>query len=239
MAALNVFLSFISDVDSMTGIFDYFICDRGFIDLITTGKVGDLIDQHTNTWKIDLIRSLYPFPQASTILQIPISKTGSVQDKILWKYSKNGDYQVKKAYEFLVKDHSTLARKAQTQERVWNLIWRVKVLLKINNFMWKLMHDSLPTLLSLKNRGISTPSTCTLCNEDDESTTHLFLLCPFTRACWHGSTLAIHYSDFSNIFVQHWLTLLLFKYKVRGIDSIVSCRPSSQLYGPFGTIETG
>ena len=222
----------------MTGIFDYFICDRGFIDLITTGKVGDLIDQHTNTWKIDLIRSLYPFPQASTILQIPISKTGSVQDKILWKYSKNGDYQVKKAYEFLVKDHSTFARKAQTQERVWNLIWRVKVLLKINNFMWKLMHDSLLTLLSLKNRGISTPSTCTLCNEDDESTTHLFLLCPFTRACWHGSTLAIHYSDFSNIFVQHWLTLLLSRYKARGTDSIVSCRPSSQLYGPFGTIET-
>ena len=55
---------------------------------LTTGKVGDLIDQHTNTWKTDRIRSLYPFPQASTILQIPISKTGSVQDKILWKYSK-------------------------------------------------------------------------------------------------------------------------------------------------------
>ena len=134
---------------------------------------------------------------------------------------KNGDYQVKKAYEFLVMDHLTLAKQAQTQEGVWNLIWRVKVPLKINNFTWKLMHDSLPTLLSLKNRGISTSSTCPLCNEEDESTTHLFLLCPFTRACWHGSTLAIHSLDFINIFVQHWLTLLLSKYKVRGIDSIV------------------
>ena len=137
-----------------------------------------------------------------------------------------------------MKDHSTLARQAQTQEGVWNLIWRDKVPLKINNFMWKLMHDSLPTLLSLKNKGISASSTCPLCNKEDESTTHLFLVYPFTRACWHSSTLAIHSLDFSNIFVQHWLTLLLFKYKVRGIDSIVSCRPSSRLYGPFGTIET-
>ena len=136
-------------------------------------------------------------------------------------------------------DHSTFAKQAQTQAGVWNLIWRVKVPQKINNFTWKLMHDSLPTLLSLKNRGISTSSTCPLCNEEDESTTHLFLLCPFTRACWHDSTLAIHSSYFSNIFVQHWLTLLLSKYKVRGTNSIVSCRPSSRLYGPFGTIEIG
>lgn len=144
-----------------------------------------------------------------------------------WKYSKNGDYQVKKAFEFLVKDYSTLARQAQTQDGVWNLIWRVKVPLKINNFMWKLIHDCLPTLLILKNRGISTFNTCPLCNEEDESTTHLFLLCSFSRAYWPGSTLAIHSSDFINIFVQHQLTLFLSKYKVRRTDSIVSSWPSS------------
>ena len=42
-----------------------------------------------------------------------------------------------------------------------------------------------------------------------ETATHLFLLCPFARGCWHGSTLAIHFSDYNTIFVQQWLTQLL------------------------------
>ena len=35
MAALNV-LTFVSDVDSLMGIFDYLVCDKGFINLIKT-----------------------------------------------------------------------------------------------------------------------------------------------------------------------------------------------------------
>ena len=33
--ALNVFLTFVSDVDSLTRIFDYLICDNGFVGLIS------------------------------------------------------------------------------------------------------------------------------------------------------------------------------------------------------------
>ena len=79
--------------------------------------------------------------------------------------------------------------------------------------MGKLMHDRLPTLLSLNNRGITTQSLCPFYNAEDESTTHLFLLCPFTRACWHGSALAIHSSVFNNTTVQQWLASLLNRHK--------------------------
>ena len=65
------------------------------------GTMGDLIDHDNRTWKADLVRSLYPFHQASTILQIPISKTNSVQDILYWKFSNNGEYQVYKAYDIL------------------------------------------------------------------------------------------------------------------------------------------
>ena len=53
-----------------------------------------------------------------------------------------------------------------------------------------------------------------------ETATHLFLLCPFARGCWHGSTLAIHFSDYNTIFVQQWLTQLLSRYKHRDPDSM-------------------
>ena len=38
------------------------------------------------------------------------------------------------------------------------------------------MHDNLPTLLTLKNRGIPTNSTCPMFKEKEQSTSHLFLL---------------------------------------------------------------
>ena len=48
-----------------------------------------------------------------------------------------------------------------------------------------------------------------MCNCEEESASHLFLLCPFARACWHGSSLAVHTTDFSDISVQQWLINLI------------------------------
>ena len=36
MAALNVFFTFVNDVDSLTRIFDYLVCEKGFVGLFRT-----------------------------------------------------------------------------------------------------------------------------------------------------------------------------------------------------------
>ena len=130
-------------------------------------------------------------------------------DKLLWRFSKNGDYQVKKAYELLTRDASIHSRYLQANMGWWRTFWKIKVPLKISTFIWKLLHNCLPTLLNLHTRGISSTKLCPLCNEEEESHTHLVLHFPFARACWHGSILAIHTSEFTNISVQHWLKQLL------------------------------
>ena len=137
-----------------------------------------------------------------------------MQDKLFWKFSNeaNGNYRVKRAYEITMQD-SHSSGNIHGNQNVWNLIWGVKVPLKINTFVWKLIQDKLPTLLNLNNRGIPTQTTCPLYNFDVESSTHLFLLCPFTRACWHGSTLVVHATDFRSLSVQQWLSTLLIKFK--------------------------
>ena len=78
-----------------------------------------------------------------------------------------------------------------------------------------LLHDILPTYFNLKRRGISVATTCPLCDEEEETTTHLFLLCPFTRACWHGSTLAICSLDYNNTSLQQWSSLILNKHNFK------------------------
>ena len=132
------------------------------------GTMADLIDQSTNTWKPNLVLALYPYPQWFEILKIPLSKTGSISDKLLWKYSSTGDFKVKIAYELLVEDSCTSSQNqfkpAHIQNGVWKQICKIKVPMRICNFVWRLMYDSLPTLLTLKNRDTSTQSNCPLCD---------------------------------------------------------------------------
>lgn len=80
-------------------------------------------------------------------------------------------------------------------QETWNLIWKVKFPLKIITFARKILHDSLPVKKILKNRGILVPNICPLCENEDESMSHLLFYCPFARAVWHGSHLVVHMFD--------------------------------------------
>lgn len=85
--------------------------------------------------------------------------------------------------------------------------------MKVYNFVWRLLHDSLPTKLTLKRRGIPIESSCPLCNEGDESISHLFLRYTFARPVWHGSALAIHTSNLNHTSTQEWIGISLLRYK--------------------------
>lgn len=111
---------------------------------LSNGSVADLIDSTTHTWKPGLVRLLYPYPTSSEILRLPISKTGSGLDQLAWKYSSSGEYQVKHAYNLISKDNVLHSLNQ------WHLIWKVQVLVRIANFVWRLCHDSLPTFLIWK-----------------------------------------------------------------------------------------
>lgn len=50
-----------------------------------SGIVADLIHQDTNTWNIDLVRAISPYPQCAA-MESPLPKTNSVCDKLLWKH---------------------------------------------------------------------------------------------------------------------------------------------------------
>lgn len=173
---------------------------------LTTGTVADLIDQNTRSWKPDLVKTLYPSPVCNEILSIPLSKTGVVSDQLMWKFSSSGDYNVHQAYQVLLQDAKQHLPESHLpfspSPDVWNTVWKVNVPLNICNCIWRLLHDSLPTFLTLKHRGIVNVGLCPLCDSDEESSTHLFLNCSFSRACWYGSQLAIQSSEIGSVSVQ-------------------------------------
>ena len=74
---------------------------------LVSSTIVDLIDHTTGAWKTDLVRFVYPEPQCSEILSIPLPKTRTVEDKLLWKHSSSGEFVVKKnAYNLLLKDEA-------------------------------------------------------------------------------------------------------------------------------------
>ena len=190
---------------------EWFRCKHYMLNIpfITDGSVTDLINQENHSWNADLVQTYYPFPICEEIMKIPLPKTNVGGDKLLWKHSKSGDFEVKTAYRLLLKDCLASSidshRVNLVESKIWALIWKIKLPQKIWTFIWILLHDCLPTLQLLKIRGISDDKLCPMCNYEEESASHLFLLCPFARACWHGSSLAVHTSNFSDIFVQQWL----------------------------------
>lgn len=146
---------------------------------------------------MDLIKTLYQIPIAEEILQTPISKIANMEDKLIWKFLNSSDYKVNKAYCLLQQANSPFFQGQGPNGihcSIWKMLWKLKLPLKVLNFIWKLLHDSIPVFEKLRSRGISVSNVCLICNEEGESVNHLFLQCPFTRAIWHGSILGIRTS---------------------------------------------
>ncbi|XP_050241346.1 uncharacterized protein LOC126690274 [Quercus robur] len=189
---------------------------------MSNGSVVDLIDQETKSWKVELIRKIYHPQVAKEILLLPISRLPNMDDKLIWKRSNSGDYKVKKAYQLLLKEQYPTStqnhRYFGIENEVWERIWKVKLPLKILNFIWKLLHGSLQDLEVLVNRGI-TVSSVFYAMRRRNLLIIFFLKCQFARAVWYGSNLKIRTSDSFNLSINQWV-----KFCVRQNDPRESTR---------------
>ena len=85
---------------------EWFRCKPNMLNIpfITDGSLVDLINQENHSWNAYLVRTYYSFPICEEIMKIPLPKTNAGGDKLLWKHSKSGDFEVKTAYRLLLKD---------------------------------------------------------------------------------------------------------------------------------------
>lgn len=157
---------------------------------------------------------LYERQDYEAILSLPIPKFHSTTtwDCLIWPHSITGNYQVKKAYELLHQMHNlnnNSQLSVQNRTTQWKTLWRIKLPFKILTFTWKILHSSIPVRAELSKRGIHCDPLCGLCHCENETLTHLFIHCHFSRAVWLG--IGINTSNLieQEINVNHWITQML------------------------------
>jgi hypothetical protein len=68
------------------------------------------------------------------------------------------------------------------ERKVWKKIWRLPVLPKVRNFIWKLVRNGLPTCESRCHRHIAKEAGCELCYHRCEDGFHAVMTCTHARA---------------------------------------------------------
>ena len=139
-------------------------------------KVSDLYGYHV--WNWDLISFNLPQSIKEKIKAIPIQMYGNGRDMVMWKCSKNGEFNTNSAYRLAIQGEENDAQFSGQ----W--VWKLDMLPKIINFIWLCLHGSILVREVLAGRGINCVKLCLICKEQDESILHLLRDCVFARDLW-------------------------------------------------------
>jgi hypothetical protein len=64
--------------------------------------------------------------------------------------------------------HSGSSRQ-KDENKVWKMLWNLKVPNAIKMFMWRVCHDILPTKKNLLRRGVVSDAFCSICECKEET----------------------------------------------------------------------
>ena len=105
------------------------------------------------------------------------------------------------------------------QEKKFNSLvakfcWHKHIALKISLFIWKLLHNGIPTDLAISNKGITITSKCHCCRiaPNSEFNTHLFINSEVGTAVWKFYANLLDINDHAQT-IPHMLTKWWIKSK--------------------------
>lgn len=73
----------------------------------------------------------------------------------------------------------------------WRWLWKTKLPVNVQFFMWQFCHDAIPTRSVLAARGINTVDTCPRCGVGPETISHCLFACPQVADVWKKSLVFI------------------------------------------------
>lgn len=98
-------------------------------------------------------------------------------------------------------------------KRIWSNVWALPVAGKIKTFMWKALHDIVPTMEAQYKKKICLSPLCPICQEEVESPIHLLARCRWVQQVWYFSPLRLDMRLIAGETMRDWWCGLLDKLK--------------------------
>jgi hypothetical protein len=121
------------------------------ISLPCEALVSSLLDPISGRWNEPLIKASFSSEEVEAICRMVPSPIGNA-DKIIWIASSTRVFIVRSAY------YSKMSRRAQAmgespdvkeEKEIWQAIWNLKASAAVQNFVWKMCSNILPTKVQL------------------------------------------------------------------------------------------
>ncbi|XP_042983190.1 uncharacterized protein LOC122312604 [Carya illinoinensis] len=142
---------------------------------------------------------------------IPLS-VGGMEDRMVWHFTTNGQYSVKSGYHVYRQMKADLQGESyrRTQVKyVWKSIWKLKTTPSVKQFVWRACNGALPTLANLKRRKIVEESSCFICTQATETSSHALWSCVVAQDVWKQSCRKVQkMSCHSDLFFDIWSILV-------------------------------
>jgi hypothetical protein len=114
------------------------------------------------------------------------------RDRLCWKWKKNGNFTVKSMYNHLCRN---------AMDRSFRHIWKSKIPLKIQIWLWLIWHNAIVIKDNLFKRKWLGSASCQFCHEN-ETISHFFFDCVAAQIVWSSVATAIGASDRPGSFTQ-------------------------------------
>jgi zinc-binding in reverse transcriptase len=121
-------------------------------------------------------------PQAASAIIVNIEaarENALLKDKLIWLPVKSGNYTTKQGYQLLQTKVSTPTNETCP---LFQKIWQWKLIPpRVKMFIWRTLHDALPTMHSLHKRINSISPRCQRCGSEDEYLMQVLFYCSMIR----------------------------------------------------------
>ena len=140
-------------------------------------KIKDVAN-YTGSWNWPIIQMDLPDEVIRELKATPIPLFARVEDRLVWKCTPKGAFDLKSAYLLATKPLQDIPFKDS-----W--IWKLKILHRIQVFVWKCMHHSIRVRHCLRERGMQIEANCPRCHREGETILHALRDCPLSKNIWH------------------------------------------------------
>ncbi|KAH6775310.1 hypothetical protein C2S52_012871 [Perilla frutescens var. hirtella] len=173
--------------------------------------VAELLTDDGLEWDEEKIQQLVPPSVAQKICTIPLPLYRGT-DQIMWRHTKNGIYSVRSGYFIACQmrdDQLNISVTSADSSSVWKWIHGLKVLPKIQHFLWASARGRLPVATELRRRQVQCDILCQRCGVMGKMVEHALRDCEWMRFYWQVSPLRLNWNEgTSALTMKDWFKLI-------------------------------